>query len=293
MRHPIIVEFPETRKIVELALKRFGIEINKETHIFVCPQKVCELDEQVKISTNNPNDPELEHFVCLFFIQKKHGFIPIFSSEKIQEFVKNTTWENSSETLGDMFPRLHGKPEFVVTFGRMCMANGVKQNTSWCIHELLWDDKGIFDATENDTEVFKKFESYLCSLPIKTSKPLIKIQMCNHQNELPEPEEKNEDEQVEPVDDGEVFRMESAILQVVSKIGFRKQKGLIKLFCQGNEKINILPGKISSWKKVDVKYFILQNDVLNYFEIYREEIATAMTGMMPNEGIVENIEVEE
>ena len=96
MRHPIIVEFPETRKIVELALKRFGIEINKETHIFVCPQKVCELDEQVKISTNNPNDPELEHFVCLFFIQKlctgrKQNNFPTLLSLQIRELGHRST----------------------------------------------------------------------------------------------------------------------------------------------------------------------------------------------------------
>ncbi|HBB04168.1 TPA: hypothetical protein DCZ39_04730 [Patescibacteria group bacterium] len=84
---------------------------------------------------------------------------------------------------------------------------------------------------------------------------------------------------------GEAYKMESAILQVLKEIPLDEQKRLIKGFCEGNKKCKKSIQQLSSWDKDEVKKFILEHDVLNYFSEYSEEIAASMVELVPNEDV--------
>ena len=297
VKYPIILENPTTRVVFEFLLKQFGVRINGNDQVFLCPKETCEIDYENQIM-NNSADPRSEHFICLFFIDKKQGFMPIVPSENIQKFVVQKTWKDSlQETLGDAIKRLGVKPDFVVTFGRLEMPIGIS-NMCWCVHEFLWwkdgevngESEGVFDTIDTIPLTVKMFTNYLWNLPnLKMSAIISSISTPSE----PKPKASKastastEKSDEEPVDLGEVFKMETVIKQVLQNIPFEEQKKLLIRFCQKTKDFEGYLDEISSWNEARIKQFILENDILNDFDEHRESIAQAMTSMMSNEGIVE------
>lgn len=287
VKYPIILEKPTTRVVIEFLLKKFGIRLERTDQVFLCQKETCEIDKDVSVSISE-NNPRSENFVCLFFIDKKDGFVPIVPPQKIKEFVDQKTWGGSEETLSDVMRTLDVRPDFVITFGRLDMPSGIS-NTCWCVHEFLevneGKNTGFFGPLTDVPAIVKMFTDYLWN-----NLPILNASIKESEEGQSKPKFQTRKEatvtEAEPEIE-EVFKMEDIIIQVLNEIPLEKQKRLLMCFCEKKKEFNEHLPEISSWDEKHIKTFILKNDVLNDFDEHREKIAAAMTSMMSNEGIVE------
>ena len=222
-KYPIILESPETRGVVEKLLNTYGIGIQKQSQLFLCSEALSELHNQISVITKD----EEEYFICAFFIEKGM-LVPIVSSQMIQSFMnkEDVVDENKNPSLQEMIDKASiifkssFSPDFVITFGKISMKNGVKEKC-WCIHELSQNDESIFNDINEIASIVQKFSRYVVSPQLKKH-----VALLDKEEDVIE----RDDESVE-ADIHEVMKLESAIVTVLDKIAPEKQRQLCFDFC--------------------------------------------------------------
>lgn len=279
VKYPIILEKPTTRVVVEFLLKQFGIRISGSTKVFLCQKETCEVDLDVPV-TNYGANAASEHFICVFSLDKQKGIVPLLPFKEMSEKLVSGSWPEADQTIRDVVKECTIKPDFIITYGRLQMPSGISE-MCWCIHEILQDNEsGIFDSKATVPEVVQLFTEYLWTLAnLSKLSPETAKKSCDEVA----------DENAEPAEIADVFRVEDVILYVLDQVPFEKQKKLCKCFCQKKPEFEEYLAKIDDWNLKTLRTFILQHDVLNYFESYREMIVEAMQQMMPDEGLIDPI----